>query len=75
MGEGWVHQGEQRVAPRDPIKFPQYPTSDKFNNSNQGSQFRATSNQMELSNTNIKKQQTWWETESKLFGVPHGLSA
>ena len=56
-------------------KFEGEETSDKFNNSNQGSQFRATSNQMELSNTNIKKQQTWWETESKLFGVPHGLSA
>lgn len=82
-------------------KFKGEETSDKFNYSNQGSQFRATSNQVELSNTksirpqryklqhnlengqeltkqlcqtDIKKQQTWWQTESKLFGVPHGIS-
>ena len=81
-------------------KFKGEETSDKYINSNQGSQFRATSNQVELPNTksirpqryelqhnlengqeftkqlcqtNIKKQQTWWETESKLFGVPNGI--
>jgi DNA (cytosine-5)-methyltransferase 1 len=29
----------------------------------------------QLCQTDIKKQQTWWEIESKLFGVPHGISA
>lgn len=82
-------------------KFKGEETSNKYFNSNQGSQFRTTSNQMELSNTksirsqgyelqhllengqeltkqlcqtDIKKQQTWWETESELFGIPHGIS-
>ena len=82
-------------------KFKGEETSNKYINSNQGSQLRATSNQVELPNTksirpqghelqhnlengqefseqlcqtNIKKQQTWWETESKLFGIPNGIS-
>jgi DNA (cytosine-5)-methyltransferase 1 len=28
----------------------------------------------QLCQTDIKKQQTWWETESELFGIPHGIS-
>jgi len=28
----------------------------------------------QLCQTDIKKQQTWWETESKLFGIPYGIS-
>jgi len=82
-------------------KFKGKETSNKYFNSNQGSQLRATSNQMELSNTksirpqgyelqhnlengqeltkqlcqtNTKKQQTWWEIESKLSGIPYGIS-
>ena len=82
-------------------KFKGEETSDKYINSNQRPQFRATSNQVELPNTksirpqgyelqhnlengqelteqlcqtDTKKQQTWWETESKLFGVPYGIS-
>ena len=81
-------------------KFKGEETSNKYINSNQGSQLRATSNQVELPNTksirpqghelqcnlengqefseqlcqtNIKKQQTWWQTESKLFGIPNGI--
>jgi len=75
-------------------KFKGKETSNKYFNSNQRSQFRATSNQVELSNTNkfgtqiqtqgeyssIKlprstSKKSWWETESKLFGVPDGLQA
>jgi len=75
-------------------------TPNKFTDCNQGSQFRTTSNQMELSNTksirpqryelqhnlengqelskqlcktDIKKQQTWWEIESKLSEIPYGI--
>ena len=81
-------------------KFKGKETSDKYINSNQGSQFRTTSSQVELPNTKsirsqghelqhnlengqelteqlcqtgVKKQSTWWETESKLFGVPNGI--
>ena len=73
-------------------KFKRKETSDKYINSNQGSQFRTTSNQVELSNSNkfgtqvqtqgkhtsIKmsggtSKESWWETESKLFGVPNGI--
>ena len=73
-------------------KFKRKETSDKYINSNQGSQFRTTSNQVELSNSNkfgtqvqtqgkhtsIKmsgstSKESWWETESKLFGIPNGL--
>jgi len=82
-------------------KFKGKETSNKYSNCNQGSQLRATSNQVELPNTksirsqgyelqhnlengqkltkelcqtNTKKQQTWWEAESKLSGIPYGIS-
>ena len=40
----------------------------------QSDNLQETSDTTEITDTSIKKQQTWWEIERNLCGVPHGIS-
>ena len=57
-------------------------TKDATNTSSEGSQGYGVSTNMEtmqiseehIAETDTEGQQTWWQTQSKLCGIPHGLS-
>ena len=57
-------------------------TKDATNTSSEGSQGHGVSTDMETkqrsekftTETSVAEQQTWWETQSKLCGIPHGIS-
>ena len=55
-------------------EFKREATSNKSTNSIEGQSIRESCLSMDVSNTGNEGRKTWWQTQSELCGIPHGLS-
>ena len=72
--EGWDWQKVRSQTKRCSEQDVSDSTTERLERHSLQSNNQQTKSAAEYSNTNISKQQTWWQTQSDLCGIPNGIS-